>query len=94
MTAQPLKEQEIGRFLLSNTLRRTALTPADPRGREAERDGGMRSGGGETQEECEIMATISRRYWRFVSTLLQSGACGWGQMRKKRGIKRHKMPSI
>lgn len=66
--ARALAEQrEMSRFLLSS--RRIALTPADPQGREAWRDGGMDRGGGgcgvtggETQEECEITATICSRY--------------------------------
>lgn len=59
----------MSRSLLSTTLNRIALTPVDPHGREAGSDGGMDRGGGgcgvtggETQEECEIIATISSRY--------------------------------
>lgn len=53
----------------------------------------MSSDGGETQEECEIML-LSPGDTGGLSALLQSGPCGWGQMRKKRGIKSHKMLSI
>lgn len=70
----------MSRFL-RHTEERLALTLSDPRGREAGRDGGMDRGGGgcgvtggETQEECEITATISSRYRRSVSSLLLQSA--------------------
>lgn len=63
------EQQGMSRFLPSNSVKRIALTSADPHGREAGRDGGMDRGGGgcgvtggETQEECEIRATVSSRY--------------------------------
>lgn len=57
--AEPLQDQEIGRFLLSNQLRRTALIP-DSRGREAGIDGSMRRGGG-----CGLMGEKHRRNVRL-----------------------------
>lgn len=63
------EQQGMSRFLPSKSVKGIALTSADPQGREAGRDGGMDRGGGgcgvtggETQEECEIRATVSSRY--------------------------------